>query len=186
MVPKDGNELKDMLFTAVEWNGSPVAIRYPRGSIPDQVKDGFNLLEIGKWEILNQGDDLLILACGSMVYPALEAEADLKKQGIKIQVVNCRFVKPLDEEMLASELSRFDKVITVEENSLQGGFGSAVLEFAQANNFNNLSIKRLGIPDRFIEHGARKILLAELGLDQQGISKIVKQMIGSNLFKSKH
>jgi 1-deoxy-D-xylulose-5-phosphate synthase len=192
MVPKDGNELKDMLFTAVNWSHSPVAIRYPRVSIPDTVKDGFNLLEIGKWEILKEGDDLLILACGSVVYPALEAAADLETKGIRTEVVNCRFVKPLDQEMLGSLLGKFDKIITVEENSLQGGFGSAVLEFTNAHNFNRLSIKRLGIPDRFIEHGARKTLLSELGLDKEGIYKMAREMVGVkktsfhlNFFRSK-
>jgi 1-deoxy-D-xylulose-5-phosphate synthase len=179
MVPRDGNELKDMLFTAVQWNKSPVAIRYPRGSIPDKIKNGFNLLKIGKWENLKQGNDLLILACGSMVYPALEAATDLQKESINIKVINCRFIKPLDEKMLTSLLEKFDKIITVEENSLQGGFGSAVLEFAQENKFTNISIKRMGIPDRFIEHGARKILLSDLGLDKNGIAKAVKKMLGT-------
>ncbi len=178
MVPKDGNELKDMLFTAVEWNKSPVAIRYPRGSIPDRVKNGFKLLDIGKWEILKQGDDLLILACGSMVYPALQAAADLENEGIKVKVANSRFIKPLDQEMLASLLDQFDKIITVEENSLLGGFGSAVLEFAQENNFSSVTITRLGIPDRFIEHGARKTLLSELKLDERGIAETARQILG--------
>lgn len=178
MVPKDGNELKDMLFTAVKWNKSPVAIRYPRGSIPDKVKNGFNLLEMGKWEVLKEGGDLLILACGSMVYPALEAAKDLQGESINIEVVNSRFIKPLDEEMLISLLGKFDKIITVEENSLQGGFGSAILEFAQENGFDNITVKRLGIPDRFIQHGARKTLLSELGLDKKGIVTYAKNMIG--------
>jgi len=178
MVPKDGNELKDMLFTAVKWNKSPVAIRYPRGTIPDKVKNGFNLLEMGKWEVLKEGNDLLILACGSMVYPALEAAKDLQNESINTEVVNSRFIKPLDEEMLTSLLSKFDKIITVEENSLQGGFGSAVLEFAQENGFDNITVKRLGIPDRFIQHGARKTLLSELGLDKERISQTAEKMLG--------
>jgi 1-deoxy-D-xylulose-5-phosphate synthase len=177
MVPKDGNELKDMLFTAVEWNQSPIAIRYPRGSIPDKIKKGFSPLRIGKWEILREGTDLLILACGSMVYPALEVAVELQREKINLQVVNCRFIKPLDKEMLFTLLEKFDKVITLEENSLQGGFGSAVLEFAQECKFNNVSIKRMGIPDRFIEHGARNTLLSELGLDKNGISKAVGEML---------
>ena len=177
MVPKDGNELKDMLFTAVEWNQSPIAIRYPRGSIPDKVKKGFSPLKIGKWEILREGSDLLVLACGSMVYPALEAAVELQREKIDLQVVNCRFIKPLDKEMLFTLLEKFDKVITLEENSLQGGFGSAILEFAQECKFNNISIKRMGIPDCFIEHGARSTLLSELGLDKNGISKAVGEML---------
>lgn len=178
MVPKDGNELKDMLFTAVKWNKSPVAIRYPRGTIPDRVKNGFNLLEMGRWEVLKEGGDLLILACGSMVYPALEAAKDLQGESTNIEVINSRFIKPLDEEMLISLLSKFDKIITVEENSLQGGFGSAILEFAQENGFDNITVKRLGIPDRFIQHGARKTLLSELGLDKKRISQTAQKMLG--------
>jgi 1-deoxy-D-xylulose-5-phosphate synthase len=178
MVPKDGNELKDMLFTAVNWNKSPVAIRYPRGTIPDKVKNGFSLLEIGKWEVLKEGNDLLILACGSMVHPALEAAKDLQGESMNIEVVNSRFIKPLDEEMLASLLSKFDKIITVEENSLQGGFGSAILEFVQENGFENIAVKRLGIPDRFIQHGARNTLLSELGLDKKRISETAQKMLG--------
>ena len=177
MVPKDGNELKDMLFTAVEWNQSPIAIRYPRGSIPDKIKRGFNPLKIGKWEILREGSDLLVLACGSMVYPALETAVELQREKINLQVVNCRFIKPLDKEMLFTLLEKFDKVITLEENSLQGGFGSAVLEFAQECKFNNISIKRMGIPDRFIEHGERKTLLSDLELDQKGICGAVREML---------
>jgi 1-deoxy-D-xylulose-5-phosphate synthase len=186
MAPKNGNELKNMLYTAVNWQNGPVAIRYPRAPIPDDlklvsVKDDFTPIEIGSWERLKEGKDLAILAIGSMVYPALEASEELHEDGINVEVVNARFIKPLDEGMLLSVLKRFDKIITVEENALLGGFGSAILEFAEAHTINNVLIKRMGIPDKFIQHGPRNKLLNILGLDKDGIIKMVK-----NVLKLKH
>jgi 1-deoxy-D-xylulose-5-phosphate synthase len=174
--PKDGNELKNLLYTAVNRGESPFAIRYPRAPLPDEVGGKFNLIEVGKWEILKEGKDILILACGSMVYPAMESAQELSKEELEACVVNCRFIKPLDELLLNDLLREFDKVITVEENSLLGGFGSAILEFAEKIGLNHLAIKRMGIPDEFIEHGPRKILLKDLGLDKEGICKTIKDM----------
>jgi 1-deoxy-D-xylulose-5-phosphate synthase len=174
MVPKDGNELKNMLYTAVNWGRGPVAIRYPRNAIPDVMTEDFAPIQMGSWEILRSGRDMGILALGSMVQPALEAAAILQDEGIEAEVVNARFVKPLDEEMLGSILRKFDRVVTVEENALFGGFGSAVLEFAEAHDLNHARIKRMGVPDRFIEHGSRVELLGNLGLDRDGIIKMVK------------
>jgi 1-deoxy-D-xylulose-5-phosphate synthase len=185
MAPKDGNELKNMLYTAVKWQNGPVAIRYPRGPIPDdptcgepvESKDDFTQIEMGSWERLKEGKDLAILAIGSMVNPTLEASEQLGKDGINVGVVNVRFVKPLDEGMLLSILKEFDKIITVEENALLGGFGSAILEFAEAHAINNVLIKRMGIPDKFIEHGLRKKLLSILGLDKDGITQMVRNVL---------
>ncbi len=179
MAPKDGSELRNMLHTAVNWGRGPVAIRYPRSAVPDELKNGPEPIEVGTWEILRKGSHLAILAVGSMVYPALQAASELHLKGISAEVVNARFVKPLDERMLDSIFGRFDKIITVEENALTGGFGSAVLEFAEARSITNVSIKRLGIPDKFIEHGARDRLLADLGLDRDGIIRAVKSMAES-------
>jgi 1-deoxy-D-xylulose-5-phosphate synthase len=177
MAPKDGNELKNMLYTAVKYQNGPVAIRYPRALIPDDPKDDFAQIDMGSWERLKEGKDLAILAVGSMVYPALEASEQLHKDGINVEMVNARFVKPMDEEMLLSILKRFDKVITLEENALLGGFGSAILEFAEAHTVNNVLIKRMGIPDEFIQHGPRSKLLSILGLDKEGIVKMVKNVL---------
>jgi 1-deoxy-D-xylulose-5-phosphate synthase len=177
MAPKDGNELKNMLYTAVKWQKGPVAIRYPRGSIPDHPKDDLRHIQMGSWEALKKGEDLAILAIGSMVYPALEASEELKKEGINLEVVNARFARPLDEEMLLSILKRSHRIITVEENALLGGFGSAILEFAEAHDINDVLIKRMGIPDRFIQHGPRKKLLNILGLDKDGIAQIVRSVL---------
>jgi 1-deoxy-D-xylulose-5-phosphate synthase len=181
MAPKDGNELQNMLYTGVKWQNGPVAIRYPRASIPDAPKDDFTAIEMGSWEKVKEGKDLAILAVGSMVYPALEASEELRQEGINVEVVNARFVKPLDEDMLLSILKQFDKIITIEENALLGGFGSAILEFCEAHDINNVLIKRMGIPDEFIQHGPRKKLLNILGLDKDGIIKIAK-----NVLKLKH
>jgi 1-deoxy-D-xylulose-5-phosphate synthase len=185
MAPKDGNELKNMLYTAVRWQNGPVAIRYPRGPIPDlhtcgepvESKEDFTQIEMGSWERLGEGKDLAILAVGSMVYPALEASEQLGKDGINVEVVNARFVKPLDEGMLLSILKGFNKIITIEENVLLGGFGSAILEFAETHSINNVIVKRMGIPDKFIQHGPRKKLLSILGLDKDGIGKMVKNVL---------
>jgi 1-deoxy-D-xylulose-5-phosphate synthase len=177
MAPKDGNELKNMLYSAVKWQNGPVAIRYPRAPIPDAPKDDFTAIEMGSWEKVKEGKDLAILAVGSMVYPALEASEELRQEGINVEVVNARFVKPLDEDMLLSILKQFDKIITIEENALLGGFGSAILEFCEAHDINNVLIKRMGIPDEFIQHGPRKKLLNILGLDKDGIIKMAKNVL---------
>jgi 1-deoxy-D-xylulose-5-phosphate synthase len=181
MVPKDGNELKNMLYTAVNWGRGPVAIRYPRSAIPDVMTEDFAPMQMGRWENLRSGRDVAILALGSMVQPALEAAAILQDEGIEAEVVNARFVKPLDEEMLGSLLGEFDRVVTVEENALSGGFGSAVLEFAEAHDLNRARIKRMGVPDKFIEHGSRGELLGDLGLDKDGILRMVKGICKSKV-----
>ncbi len=184
MAPKDGNELKNMLYTAVKWQKGPVAIRYPRGSIPDRAKNDFKQIEIGSWERLKKGKNLAILAIGSMVYPAVEASEQLRTNGINPEVVNARFARPLDQGMLLSILREFDKIITVEENALPAGFGSAILEFAEAHSMNHVLIKRMGIPDKFIEHGPRTKLLSILGLDKDGIAETVRSVLQSKSDKT--
>ncbi len=180
LAPKDGNELKDMLYTAVNWGKSPTAIRYPRTAVPDKkIKEGFKQIPLDRWEVLREGKDLLILATGSMVYPALEASSELSSEGIETEVVNCRVLKPLDEKCLLSSLKRFDRAITVEENALNGGFGSAVAEYVLEKGLGKIHLRRMGIPDKFIQHGNRKMLLNILGLDKEGIVKAVKEMIKS-------
>jgi 1-deoxy-D-xylulose-5-phosphate synthase len=177
--PKDGNELKDLLYSATKWDKNPVAIRYPRTKIPDAITEPYSLIELGSWERVKEGKDIAILAVGSMVYPAIDASSQLLEEGIEVEVVNARFVKPLDQKMLTDILDEFDKVITIEENSLLGGFGSAILEFAEEHNFNHALIKRMGIPDEFIQHGSRNQLLGMLGLDKNGIIQAVKRMLES-------
>jgi len=169
MVPKDENELQHMLKTAVNC-GQPVSLRYPRGNgwggnLDLEMKE----LPIGKAEVLRRGKDMVILAIGVTVRPALEAASRLQNQGVEAAVINARFVKPLDEELLCSLAIEGRPLITVEENALQGGFGSAVLELLEEKGLTNIAVKRLGIPDVFVEHGAQDDLRHKYGIDAEGI-----------------
>ncbi len=171
MAPADENELQHMLATAIEHDG-PIALRYPRGSatgIPlDEV---IKPLPLGKGQILENGDDILILAIGKSVGDALAAGNTLKEQGISATVVNCRFVKPLDVKLISSLAERIPRVITVEENALQGGFGSAVLEALNDAGINGLHVKRIGVADTFVEHGPQQLLRSIYGIDAAAIVK---------------
>jgi 1-deoxy-D-xylulose-5-phosphate synthase len=170
MAPKDEDELRRMLVTALDHNG-PVSIRYPRGyGVGATLEPSPKKLPIGQVELLTKGDDLLILAIGSMVAEALLAHDHLDAQGIRATVVNSRFVKPLDANQIVDLVGPFSRVITVEENTLHGGFGSAVLELLADHDALPPFIKRIGIPDRFIEHGAQSILRAKYGLNAEGIA----------------
>jgi len=174
MAPKDEAELRNMLFTAVEHKEGPVAIRYPRGSaLGVELKDKFELLPIGKAEVIKEGNDVAILAVGSMVQYSLAASEKLKSEGINAEVINMRYVKPLDIELLDKVSQKFDKIMTVEENSLAGGFGSGVIEYFAEKNYKN-DIRRLGLPDKFIDHGTQAELYDLLGIDADGIYKKVK------------
>jgi len=170
MAPKDENELQHMLKTAL-YCGRPVSVRYPRGAgfgVP--LDSELRELEIGKGELLREGDDLTLVAIGSTVYPALEAAALLKEQGISAAVVNARFIKPLDSELILAQAEKTGCLVTVEENALLGGFGSAVLEAVSDAGLSSLRVKRIGIPDSFIEHGSQDQLRKDLGLDAPGIA----------------
>ncbi len=171
MAPKDENELRDMLFTAVEHPG-PVALRYPRGrGVGVAFSSTLSKVPIGKAEVLREGEDLLILALGASVYPALEAAQELDKQGYSATVVNARFVKPLDEQLILTLAAKHGRVLTVEENVVAGGFGSAVLELLADQGLFGVTVKRLGIGDCFMEHGAQDILRKKYELDAAGILK---------------
>ena len=134
-------------------------------------------LPIGKAEVLRQGRDLLIVAIGSPVEPAMEAAAELHHRGIEATVVNARFVKPLDEELLCSLANDIRRIITVEENALQGGFGSALLELFEERGISGIQVKRIGIPDNFVEHGSQDHLRHKYGLDAEGILKGVEELL---------
>lgn len=173
MAPQDGEELRHMLGTALELDG-PVAVRYPRG--PARLPgDGsarhreVHALPAGKAELLRRGDDGALWALGPMVEPSLAAAQRLSRDGIEISVVNARFVKPLDREMLASQLAEGGRIATVEEHSLAGGFGSAVLEALADMGLEGVEALNLGIPDRFIPHGSEAVLRQALGLDADGL-----------------
>ncbi|MBI5193283.1 MAG: 1-deoxy-D-xylulose-5-phosphate synthase [Nitrospirae bacterium] len=171
MAPKDEDELQNMLFTSVNYNG-PSAIRYPRGAaIGVELNPQFKLLEIGKGEIILEGSDAAILAIGNMVYPAINASAILKKNGIDAAVANARFIKPIDESLILKLAYKYKNIITVEEGALSGGFGSAVLEVLEKNSVTDVRVKRIGIPDKFIEHGSIKELHNIYGLNAEDIAE---------------
>ena len=178
MSPKDEAELRDMLFTAIE-HPAPAAIRYPRGNgLGVDISAKPKQIKIGKAEVLKEGDDLAILAYGSMVQPAVEAAEKLAKEGISATVVNARFVKPLDEKLILELAGKHSLFLTVEEAYLAGGFGSAVMEFLEQREvLNKLKVVRLGVPDRIVTHGDPKLLLAKYGLDADGIYEKVKKNI---------
>ncbi|CUU02092.1 1-deoxy-D-xylulose-5-phosphate synthase [Candidatus Thermokryptus mobilis] len=186
MAPKDESELRDMLYTATVYNKGPVAIRYPRGNgVGVPLKKDFDLIEIGKAEVLRDGDDLAILAIGNMVYPCLRASEKLSSYGIEATVVNMRFVKPLDEGLLDYVFEKFDKVVTVEENTIRGGFGSAVLEYAAMKGVKNVGFLIHGIPDEFIEHGTQEELWRMLKLDPDGIVERILEAFEFETLKDK-
>jgi len=179
MAPKDEAEMRDMLFTAIE-HDAPAAIRYPRGSgFGVDISEKPKLLEIGKAEILRDGGgEVAILAYGSMVYPAMEAAKNLEKDGIEPTVINARFVKPLDSELILALAQTKRIIVTVEEAYLAGGFGSAIMELLEENNLlDKVKVVRMGVPDRIITHGDPKLLLAKYGLDADGIYTRVKETI---------
>ena len=183
MAPKDESELRDMLYTAVEHCDGPVAIRYPRGSaLGVPLKDGFEKIETGKSETLIEGEDVAFLALGKMVEYSLNAAEILNEEGISAEVINMRFAKPIDEQKLDEIASRFNKIITLEESSLKGGFGSGVLEYFAEKNYKN-DILRVGLPDEFIDHGTQKELHAQLGIDAEGIKEKVKVFYKSKVTK---
>jgi 1-deoxy-D-xylulose-5-phosphate synthase len=178
MAPKDENELQHMLATAIEL-GQPAAIRYPRGNgygVPlDQT---LKPLPIGKAEVLREGSDGILLALGSMVVPALEAAALLEEQnGIRLTVVNARFVKPLDAALILELAGKCGILITIEENALQGGFGTAVLELLEEHDLSGTPVLRLGYPDSYIPQGEQHELRTMLGLDPAGISASVRSFL---------
>ncbi|MHB8068722.1 MAG: 1-deoxy-D-xylulose-5-phosphate synthase [Desulfobaccales bacterium] len=176
MAPKDEDELRHMLYTAVDHPG-PVALRYPRGrGVGVAFASALRKIPIGKAEVLREGKDLLILALGASVHPAVDAARQLKDRGFKATVVNARFVKPLDTQLILSLAARHGRVLTVEENVALGGFGSAVLELLSDHNLG-VPVKRLAIPDIFMEHGAPNILRQKYGLDAAGILKAALEIL---------
>ncbi|MGH2318111.1 1-deoxy-D-xylulose-5-phosphate synthase [Planococcus sp. 4-30] len=176
MMPKDENEGQHMVKTAIDYNGGPIALRYPRGNgLGVPMDEELQALPIGSWEVLNEGTDAVILTFGTTIPMAMHAAEQLLEQGISAQVVNARFIKPMDEAMLHSIFELKVPVVTIEEAVLQGGFGSAVLEFAQDNNYRESVIDRLGIPDQFIEHGDVSELMDEIHLNSDEVVRVVKK-----------
>ncbi|HEY4711844.1 MAG TPA: 1-deoxy-D-xylulose-5-phosphate synthase [Dehalococcoidia bacterium] len=169
--PKDGNELQDLLYTALD-AGHPIAIRYPRGwgtGVP--IATELHQLSIGKAEIIKQGEDVAIIAIGSTVMPSLEAAEQLALWDIDAMVINARFTRPLDTELILDAANHTKKMLIVEENILSGGFGAAVLELLAKAEVSDVKVKRLGIPDEFVTHGKQDFLRSLYHLDALGIAK---------------
>jgi len=173
MAPKDENELRQMLYTAIELGG-PAAVRYPRGNGVGVPLEDFRRLEIGKAEILREGSDIAILALGSMVYPCLEAAARLEAAGLNATVINARFMKPLDQELISVLAAEKQFLVTAEEGTEAGGFGAEVAALLQDRRIP-ASLLRIAVPDRIIPHGAPNLLHAKYGLDVDGIVQRIER-----------
>ena len=180
MAPKDENEFRHMLYTAINHNG-PIAIRYPRGAaLGVEMKNNLQSIPLGQAEVLTDGTDILILAVGRPVREALQAYTQLLGNGISATIVNCRFIKPLDIERISELAETIPRIITVEENVLQGGFGSAVLEALNDIGVGNFYLQRLGIDNTFVEHGAPQLLRSKYGIDSTAIVETAKHMMNAS------
>lgn len=177
MAPKDENELQHMLKTALNHSG-PIALRYPRGNGTGITLDkNLHNLPIGKGEIVREGDDILLVAAGTAVQNALEAANRLEQKDISAAVLNPRFIKPLDQELILSWAKKIGRIITIEENVLQGGFGSAVLEAFQEASYFPRAFVRIGLPDAFVQHGSQGILRNLHGIDADGIEHAAEELL---------
>ena len=176
MAPKDEGELQRMVVTGIEYTDGPISMRYPRGNgygVP-LMEEGWETIPIGKAEILRNGDNVLILGYGSMVYPAMQTAEILSEHGVEATVVNARFVKPLDTELILPLAQRIGKVVTMEEGCLMGGFGSAVTEALMDNNVL-VPVLRLGVPDKLVDHAKPDESKADLGLTPSQMAERILQ-----------
>ena len=177
MMPKDENEGQHMVNTAMQYDDGPIAMRFPRGNgLGVKMDDELKTIPIGTWEVIREGNDAVILTFGTTIPMALEAAEAMAEKGIQVRVVNARFIKPLDEVMLSEIMSANLPILTIEEAVLQGGFGSAVLEFAEEQGYTQTYIKRMGIPDEFIEHGSVSKLLADIHLTTEAAIENLTKM----------
>ena len=178
--PKNGNEFRNLLHTALNISDRPFAIRYPKASSIEFDESGqMELLPIGSWEVCREGTDGAILAVGPMVYNALEVAEKLNVIGLNLEVVNCRFIKPMDTSYLKSAVSKFSTFITLEESNTAGGFGDGVSSWLLENNFKG-KLKRIGLPDSFVQHGSRNEVLKSLGLDNEALFESVKLILNAD------
>lgn len=175
--PKNEQELRNLLYSALYKYPGPVSIRYPRGKALGVSCSDFEEIPLGKWEVLFNGREVAILAVGKMVVNSILARELLATKGLNPTIVNARFIKPIDSDLLHEILSSHEYIITIEEGTIVGGFGSAIQEFISANAYNN-RLLNLGIPDKFIEHGTQDELLSILGLDPNGIARNVGSFVG--------
>lgn len=170
MAPKDFKELEDMLEYGINLK-KPVVIRYPRGGEGKIKFDIHNSLEGNNAEIIKEGQDLSIIAIGKMVERAVEVSGILEKQGISVEVINTRFLKPLDQETLLKSMNKTKKIITIEDNIIKGGLGSSIEELLVENNIKDTIFIKYGYPDEFIKHGTVAEIEEKYGLDSESIAK---------------
>jgi 1-deoxy-D-xylulose-5-phosphate synthase len=174
MAPGDEFDCRAMLDFALQ-HDSPTSIRYPKCTA--QTVEGTRTpIELGRAEVIEWGHDGMIVACGTLLASCIKAAAALRDEGLDVGVINARFVKPLDTETILRAIGNASFVVTVEEAALMGGFGSAVVEAACDAGISAAHVRRLGIPDHFVEHAERSELLADLGLDPEGIAETCRQM----------
>jgi len=179
--PKDGAEMMALVRLGIQHESGPFSVRWPRDAVPQAVPHVSEIpdVEYGTWEILRRGSDLAFLATGTMVGAASEAAEALASSGIQAEVVNCRFLKPYDRDVLTDIAERHRRVITIEEGAVINGFGAYMTrELSALTSEHTIEVRCLGLPDRFIEHGAREVLLHELGLDAEGIATEARRMTG--------
>jgi 1-deoxy-D-xylulose-5-phosphate synthase len=180
MAPKDENELQHMLYTAIKHNG-PAALRYPRGAGEGvELSDSLQEIPIGKGELLRAGKDILLLPIGNRVYPALEAAFGLEKVGIDAAVINPRFIKPLDNELIIEWAEKTGRVVTVEDNARMGGFGSAVMELLASTNHSHIKVTILGYGDRYMEHATQEILWRKGQIDVPAITNAAMELMDAS------
>ena len=185
MAPKDEQELRDMLYTSVHsYTAGPVAIRYPRGNSVGVAMRPMQSIEIGKSETLRTGTDVALIAIGNMVEKATKAAELLAADGISAEVVNARFVKPLDTAMIDDIAKRVGRIITIEDGQIQGGFGSTVAEHIAQHHHEGVDLLMHGIPDIYVDHGTQDELHAELRLDAKGIAEVAKDFLGSVVIRT--
>jgi 1-deoxy-D-xylulose-5-phosphate synthase len=178
MAPKDENELRHMVRTGLEC-GHPVSLRYPRGNgIGAKMDAEMQSLPIGKGEVLREGSAATIFAIGNEVWPAMEAAEQLSKEDISVAVINARFIKPLDDELIRKYCVPNSSVITVEEGSIAGGFGSAVMERCAELGIQGVRFHLIGIPDEYVHHGSQDVLRAQYDLHAEGIARRVREFVG--------
>ena len=177
MAPKDENELRHMLKTAFE-TGHPTSLRYPRGNgFGVAIDPELRSLPVGKGEVMREGEQAAIFAIGTEVWPAFHAAEKLAREGVQVAVINGRFIKPLDDELILKYCKPFAKIITVEEGSLAGGFGSAIMERAQQLGLREIEFHRIGIPDEYVHHGSQDVLRAHYDLHTDGIARRVREFL---------
>lgn len=180
-MPKDEVEARQLMDTAFSYNDGPFAIRYPRGEATGvQVVESNTLIPIGQWETIIQPLDTVILTFGPTIELALKAAEQLEIEGYRVGVINARYIKPLDEALLHQILKQKIPILTVEESLLKGGFGASVLEFIEANNYRDVIMHRIGLPDEFISHGSVSIILESFGISTTGLVLKIKEMLAQS------